>query len=209
MMSGMASAGMITANATIDLDTAITGDTWTGYAHMLDSEVTVASGDTVTINIDFLGDQYLTWGSEGRFDPWLMINDWWDSWNYENPDDTGFFSWSNTDVEFHNLIQGTNFAQSQLDSSGSSGNIHLGPTAVLGFDNVVRQFSGVSVTFDVLFTDGDEFRTYDSLGYVPTQVLFAGTVSSSVIASVSEPSALSLLSLAVLGLAYRKRSSKV
>ncbi|HRE08141.1 MAG TPA: hypothetical protein PKX00_21165 [Opitutaceae bacterium] len=166
-------AATVTANVTIDLNVAITGNSWTGVGHPLDQMVQVSSGDTVTINIDFLGNQALLWSSNGYFSPWLLLG------NFPNGSFTqsqdGTFSWSNLSVSLLGLTQGTQFPAGQL-TDGSSGSIHLGPTARLGNDYVMRTFSGASLSFLATWSDGDPFREYGTIGFSPRQSLFDGTV---------------------------------
>lgn len=197
-VSSFANAGLITADVTIDLDTALTGNSWTGSAFALDNIVDVASGDTVTINIDFEGDQVLQWNSNGNFQPWLMLTGYPNA--LTNPSHSGGFSWSGLSVSFDDLIQGT--ALNIIGPSGGSGSIHLGPTNAFAADGVIRQFRGVSLTFDTTWTDGDLTRQFSTIGYgIP---LFGGTVSYSEISKVPEPSTLAIFALGMIGLASRR-----
>src|ERR1019366_6730620 len=68
-----ANAAVVHADAVIDLNTVISGNSWTGYANPLTSIVRVYNGDTVVTQIDFSGNQTLTWNSSGFLDPWLML----------------------------------------------------------------------------------------------------------------------------------------
>jgi hypothetical protein len=73
LLGNQAQASTVTANAIIDLNTAIRGNTWTGFAHPLVNPVLVTTGDTVNINIGFLPGQALTSNGNGFFNPWLML----------------------------------------------------------------------------------------------------------------------------------------
>ncbi len=201
VLSSKAQASLITANATIDLNSAITGSSWTGVAHPLDSTVSVSSGDTVTINIDFLPGQVLTWNSNGYFSPWLMLDGF--PGPITNPSQSGLFSWSGLSVSLLGLTQGTQFPPAQL-VGGSSGAIHLGPTFTLGNDSVVRTFTGVTLTFLATWSDGDPFRDFSTIGYYTP--IFGGTVSFEQVQAVPEPSTFALLGLGLCGFGgYRFR----
>ena len=198
-------ANFITANSTIDLRQAITGSTWTGFAHPLDSPVAVTSGDTVTINIDFLGDQTLTWQSDDYFSPWLMLTGYAPGGDPEDfsafpPGQQGRFNWFDTSVTLHNLTQGTQFPPAQL-IGGSGASAHLGPTLTLGNDNVTRTFSGATVTFTATWTEGDATRNYSTVGYHQFPLVGFGPVSFT-----PEPGGLALLALG--GLLLRRHGRR-
>lgn len=198
-----ASAGSITAKATIDLATAITGTAWTGYGLPLDAPVTVQNGDTVTIEIGFAGNQKLSWDGNGFFNPWLMLTGY--PGGTVDPDQEGWFEWSNLSASFQGLSQGTPF-DSAWFTDGMSGLIHLGPTYALYGDGVARSFTGVSVTFTASFSDGDAFRSYSTIGY--PDPMFEGVVTwSEAAAAVQEPGGLALLGTALmaLGMVQRRR----
>jgi len=195
-------AANVTADVTIDLGTAITGTSWTGFGHALGAPVQVSSGDTVTINIGFAPGQGLAWAGDGTFNPWLMLGDF--PGAYEGSQ-SGSFSWSNLSVSFLNLTTGTQFGAAQL-TSGSSSSIHLGPTNNLTGGNIAREFSGVTLSFLATWTDGDPFREYGTFGYSGSRV-FGGTVNEISVGAVPLPAGglLLLTSLAGIGLARRRR----
>ena len=164
---GAARADTVYANATVDLDTAVSGNTWNYLTHPLDNPVRVYSGDTVVLSLDFLANQILTWNSDGGLRPWLSVDYFNSSWQQ------GPFAWADTSVTFHNLTQGTQLTAAQMPGGGSS-SVHLGPALAVN-DNVVRTFSGMSVSFTATFTDGDAYRDYPTL--FPVNI-FAGTVTA-------------------------------
>ena len=200
-----ASAGAVTANATIDLATAITGNTWTGYGLPLDAPVTVNDGDSVTIQIRFVGNQQLTWDGNGFFNPWLMLT------GFPNGSipsaQEGFFGWSNLAVSFQASSPVTPFDSGSL-IDGESGIIHLGPTYVLDGAGVERSFTGVTVSFTTTFTDGATTRDYSTIGYFDG--IFAGAVNWSEVAgaegvAVHEPGGLALLGTALMAFGMLRR----
>ena len=196
--AGSARGAVVTADATIDLNSAITGNLWTQTVHVLDSVVQVANGDTVVINIDFLPGQVLTWASNGLFIPWLILEGW--PGPITDVSQAGAFSLTNLTATLTGLTQGTQFPASQLIDQSSAA-IHLGPQT-MGNDNVTRSFTGATVSFDATFVDGDPFRRYGTLGIVR---LFNGDVSVSQASPVPEPSSLALLGMSACGIAAVRR----
>lgn len=201
-----AQAAPVTANATIDLSSAITGNSWTGYGHALDSAVRVYKGDTVTINLDFLGNQQLTWNGGGYFHPWLMLAGY--PGALVDNSQAGGFSWTGLSVNLLGLTQGTQFGAAQLDD-GSSGSIHLGPTFELAGLGITRTFSGATVSFVANWNEASAYRDYGTIGYQGLY-LFDGQVSASQAATVPEPAgiALALTALGGLWLTGRRRSTR-
>jgi hypothetical protein len=191
-------AVVVDAYAVVDLNSAISGSAWTGYALPLTSPVQVTSGDTVNINISFVGSQRLSWSSDGYFNPWLMLV------GYEtdtyDPNQVGSFNWSDVSVTFNGLTAGTQLPPGQL-VGGTDGSIHLGPSLVLGNDSVFRTFSSATVSFLATWTG--PVRDYGTLGYVAYPV-FGGTVA--IAAPIPEPSAGLAVALGFLGaLTLRRR----
>lgn len=197
----LANSATITINATIDLEDFVMNGSYQGLTSALNQDVTVTSGDTVNLNIDFLGNQTLTWRNTGSFAPWLMLDGY--AQNDMDPTHFGSFTWSNLSINFLNLTQGTQFQAYQL-APGSSGSIHLGP--FVNADFITRTFSGVNLSFLTTFTDGDIFRTYGSLGY--GSPLFYGPASYTQ-NSVPEPSTTTLLSIGILVFLLLRRTSKL
>lgn len=206
LVAGAAQAAVVTANTTIDLTTAITGTTWSGKGHVLDSVVRVRSGDTVTINIDFLGNQQLTWNGNGTFNPWLMLTGWPNGNTPAGQD--GSFAWSSLSVNLLDLSEGSQFGANRL-GGGSSCCIHLGPTGSLAGDNIRRTFTGATLSFVATWTDGDAWRDFGTLGYWTP--LFGGTVAASTFtppSQVPEPGSFALAGAALLlaGAARRRKA---
>ncbi len=198
LSASMAQAAPITANVTIDLDTALTGSTWTAIHSPLDSILHVNTGDTVTVNISFVGDQQLNWLGDGYFNPWLLIKGWEDG-TFESSQ-FGGFSLTNELVTFQNLSIGSQFAPVGDTESCC---IHLGPTFQIFGDNIVRQFSGVSTTFTADL-QGAPFREYGTIGYEGTPI-FEGTLSKIAGAEVPEPESIALFGIGLLGVALARR----
>jgi hypothetical protein len=194
----LAQAGTVTADAVIDLNTVITGHQWTGSYMPLVAPVDVQEGDTVNINITFAPGQALTWNSSGYFDPWLLER-------YNS------FHLSNVSASFTNLTQGTQLDPSQFSSGLNGCCIALGPNNSLGADNVLRTFTGATVSFVVDLFDGDKTSNYGYLGYsYPTETLFSGDVAISSVAATPIPAAFPLFASAIGVLGFvgwrRKRS---
>jgi len=188
-----ANATLIEANITLDLSTLITGTAFDKGTFALDSAITVNNGDTVQLNIDFLGDQYLNWTSNQQWNIWLLATS-----------GSGNFQLTNATNTFLGLTTGVQFDQSYFESlsgiANSSCCAHLG---VYGNgDGGTRTFKGVREQFIVNYTSGDTTRTYSDLwSALP---MFDGEVSYGVSQSVPEPSTLAIFALGMIGLASRR-----
>jgi hypothetical protein len=159
-------AAGVADGATVNVSAIVDATSMTGYSEtLLGSPVRVYNGDTVVFDIDFTGNQTLTWGSNGQFVPWIM-------WSATDPYAGGDFTVSNVSVSFTDLSQGTQLLASQTPNQ-TSGMAHLGVYYNIN-DNVVRTFSGFKVSMVATFVDGVPYREYNKLWSIPT---FGGTTS--------------------------------
>jgi hypothetical protein len=196
-----ANAAIINANLTVDLDQVIAPNGfWVRDHYLLEQPVTAESGDTIVFTIDFLENQYLTWGGDGLINPWLAVSYWTSGGSVGDPSHQGSFSWTNGSISFENLIEG-DASTINVQTSGSSSSVHAGLTNALRGNGSPYTFSSMTTQFDISWTDGDVNREYDGIW---TSSVFSGSLSASTV-DVSAPSAFAIMGLGILGLGFSRR----
>lgn len=180
-------ASTITFNNTVDL-TAGSGQ----FVSLPGGPVSIAAGDHVVYNLDFLGNQAL-WmaGTSAYIYDWLTAND-----------NNSSFTINNISLDLLGF-SGTGGASSSYTSlTQSSGAAHIG----YALSNFLS--SGQSVTFSGLKLEFDVGSiAVTPHNYYQTWLIYGGNDVNVTTTSVPEPATLTLLGLGLAGLGFGRRKS--